>query len=76
MFIFQFLNDKVHNYIKQNIIENFIIQKLTEREETKTTNFAPVFQVLDDKIHNYVKNKTETAVQSQDDKKTDMADRV
>ena len=52
VFIFQFLNDKIHNYVKQNIIVNFIIQKLknkhtflkkglTEREETKTRYFAP-----------------------------------
>ena len=26
--IFQFLNDKIHNYVKQNIIVSFIIQKL------------------------------------------------
>jgi hypothetical protein len=26
VFIFQFLNDKIHNYVKQNIIVNFIIQ--------------------------------------------------
>jgi hypothetical protein len=31
MFIFQFLNDKIHNYVKQNIIVNFIIQKLKNK---------------------------------------------
>jgi hypothetical protein len=25
------LNDKIHNYVKQNIIENFIIQKLKNK---------------------------------------------
>ena len=29
--IFQFLNDKMHNYVKQNIIVNFIIQKLKNK---------------------------------------------
>ena len=28
VFIFQFLNDKMHNYVKHNITVNFIIQKL------------------------------------------------
>ena len=27
LFIFQFLNDKMHKYVKQNIIVNFIIEK-------------------------------------------------
>ena len=31
MFIFQFLNDKMHNYVKQNIIVHFIIQKLKNK---------------------------------------------
>ena len=31
VFIFQFLNDKMHNYVKQNIIINFIIQKLKNK---------------------------------------------
>ena len=31
VFIFQFLNDKIHNYVKQNIIVNFIIQKLKNK---------------------------------------------
>ena len=28
MFTFQFLNDKIHNYVKKTIILNFIIQRL------------------------------------------------
>ena len=28
---FQFLNDKIHNYVKQNIIVSFIIQKLKNK---------------------------------------------
>ena len=28
MFIFQFLNEKINNYVKQNIIVHFIIPKL------------------------------------------------
>ena len=28
VFILQFLNDKVHNYVKQNLIVHFIVQKL------------------------------------------------
>jgi hypothetical protein len=31
VFVFQFLNDKIHNYVKQNIIVNFIIQKLKNK---------------------------------------------
>ena len=31
VFIFQYLNDKIHNYVKQNIIVNFIIQKLKNK---------------------------------------------
>ena len=31
MFIFQFLNDKMHNYVKQNITVHFIIQKLKNK---------------------------------------------
>jgi hypothetical protein len=31
VFISQFLNDKIHNYVKQNIIVNFIIQKLKNK---------------------------------------------
>jgi hypothetical protein len=31
VFIFQFLNDKMHNYVKQNITVNFIIQKLKNK---------------------------------------------
>ena len=31
MFIFQFLTDKMHNYVKQNIIAHFIIQKLKNK---------------------------------------------
>ena len=31
VFIFQFLNGKIHNYVKQNIIVNFIIQKLKNK---------------------------------------------
>ncbi len=31
MLIFQFLNDKIHNYVLLNIIVNFIIQKLKNK---------------------------------------------
>ena len=31
VFIFQFLNDKIHNDVKQNMIVNFIIQKLENK---------------------------------------------
>ena len=31
VFTFQFLNDKIHNYVKKNIIVNFIIQKLKSK---------------------------------------------
>ena len=31
MFIFQFLNVKMHNYVKQNITVHFIIQKLKNK---------------------------------------------
>ena len=31
VFIFQYLNDKMHNYVKQNIIVHFIIQKLKSK---------------------------------------------
>ena len=31
VFIFQFLDDKMHNYVKQNITVNFIIQKLKNK---------------------------------------------
>ena len=31
MFIVQFLNDEMHNYVKQNIIVHFIIQKLKNK---------------------------------------------
>ena len=31
VFIFQFLNDKMHNYVKQNILVYFIIQKLKNK---------------------------------------------
>ena len=30
-FIFQFLNDKMHNYVKQNLTTNFNIQKLKSK---------------------------------------------
>ena len=42
MFIFQFLNDKIYNYVKQNIIVNFIIQKLKNKHTflKKYTNWA------------------------------------
>ena len=32
VFIFQFLNDKIHNYVKQNITVNFIIKKLKKTQ--------------------------------------------
>jgi hypothetical protein len=32
VFIFQFVNDKIHNYGKQNLIVNFIIQKLKNKD--------------------------------------------
>ena len=31
VFIFQFLDDKMHNYVKHNITVNFIIQKLKNK---------------------------------------------
>ena len=31
MFVFQFLNDEMHDYVKQNIIVHFIIQKLKNK---------------------------------------------
>jgi hypothetical protein len=31
VFIFQFLNDKMHNYVKQNITVSFNIQKLKNK---------------------------------------------
>ena len=31
VFIFQFLNDKMYNYVKHNITVNFIIQKLKNK---------------------------------------------
>jgi hypothetical protein len=31
VFIFQFLSDKIHNYVKQNIIVNFVIEKLKNK---------------------------------------------
>ena len=31
VFIFQFFNDEIHNYVKQNIIVSFIIQKLKNK---------------------------------------------
>ena len=31
VFILQFLNDKMHNFVKQNIIVQFIIQKLKNK---------------------------------------------
>ena len=42
MFTFQFLNDKIHNYVKKNIIVNFIIQKLKSKHTSfkKYTNWA------------------------------------
>ena len=32
MFIFQFLNDEMHNYVKQNLIAHFLIQKLKNKQ--------------------------------------------
>ena len=37
MFFFHFLNDKIHNYVKQNIIINAIIQKLKNEKKTYST---------------------------------------
>jgi hypothetical protein len=31
VFLFQFLNDEMHDYVKKNIIVHFIIQKLKNR---------------------------------------------
>ena len=31
MFIFQFFNDKMHNFVKQNIIVHFIIKRLKNK---------------------------------------------
>ena len=40
VFTFKFLNDKIHNYVKKNIIVNFIIQKLKSKHTSlkKYTN--------------------------------------
>ena len=37
---FQFLNDKIRNYVKQNIIMNFIIQKLKNKHTFLKTEKA------------------------------------
>ena len=39
LFIFQFLNVKMYNYGKQNIIVNFIIKKLKKKKKLKKTQF-------------------------------------
>ena len=36
VFIFQFLNDKIHSYVLFDIIVNFIIQKLKNRRQCNT----------------------------------------
>ena len=42
VFVFQFLNDKIHNYVKKNIIVHFILQKLKSKHTSlkKYTNWA------------------------------------
>ena len=39
---FQFWNDKIHNYVKENIIVNFILQELKNKHtfSKKSTNWA------------------------------------
>ena len=46
--IFWFLNDKIHNYVKQNIIVNFIIQKLKNKHTSlkKYTNWAKLSSLI------------------------------
>ena len=45
---FQFLNDKIHNYVKQNMIVNFIIQKLKNKHTLlkKYTNWAKLSSLI------------------------------
>ena len=43
VFILQFLNDKMHNYVKQNITKNFNIKKLNNKHtflKTEKTKFS------------------------------------
>ena len=43
VFILQFLNDKMHNYVKQNITKSFIIKKLKNKHtflKTEKTKFS------------------------------------
>merc|ERR1739842_242829 len=70
VFIFQFLNVKMYNYGKQNIIVNFIIKKLKKKtisSKSIKTKFSRrenlafsvlrkvfIFQFLNNKMHNYV----------------------
>ena len=46
VFTFQFLNGKIHNYVKKNIIVNFIIQKLKSKRTSlkKYTNWAKLIE--------------------------------
>ena len=48
VFIFQFLNDNIHNYVKQNIIVNFIIQKLKNKHTflKKMPNWAKLSSLI------------------------------
>ena len=48
VFIFQFLNDKIHNYVKQNIIVNFSIQKLKNKHTflKKLPNWAKLSSLV------------------------------
>ena len=48
VFIFQFLNDEIHNYVKQSIIENFIIEKLKNKHTflKKHTNWAKLSSLV------------------------------
>ena len=47
-FFFQFLNDKIHNYVKQNIVVTFIIQKLKNKHTflKKYTNWAKLSSLV------------------------------
>ena len=48
MFIFQLLNDKINNYVKQNIIVNVIIQQLKNKHIflKKYTNWAKLSSLV------------------------------
>ena len=60
VFILQFLNDKMHNYVKQNITKNFNIKKLNKfsLRELSFLSFEEsvfIFQFLNNKTHKCIK---------------------